>query len=79
MKEYLTVEEAATAAGIGVSTLNKYTARKLITPAYGRPVGVVGRGKRRRLFTWGDVEEIRQCRQWLEGEPKRALLRRWSK
>lgn len=79
MEDYLTIEEAAAAADVGVSTLNKYCSKKYISPTFGRPVGAVGRGKRRRLFTWSDVKEIQECRKWLLGEPRRAILRRWAK
>jgi DNA-binding transcriptional MerR regulator len=79
MQDYLTVEEAAAAADVGISTLNRYTAKKLVTPRYGRPVGSVGRGKRCRLFTAEDVEDIKACSQWLSREPIRALTRRWAK
>jgi hypothetical protein len=78
MEEYLTVEAAAEAADIGLSTLSKYVAKGYITTTFGRLPGDIGRGRRRRLFSWQNIEEIRQCRRWLLGEPRRAVLRRWK-
>jgi hypothetical protein len=78
MEEYVSIETAASEAGIGVSTLSKYLAKRYITTKFGRLPEDGGRGRRRRLFSRDNIEEVRQCKLWLMGEPRRAVERRWK-